>query len=280
MKAYMNETTVPTLTLRSGVSIPRVGFGTWDLADDEADVAAAIELGYRLIDTAYAYGNEEQVGRGIRAGGVPREELFVTGKLNGDWHGYQEAQDAFDASARALGIDYMDLYLIHWPNPQKDRYVAAWHGLEKLLEDGKVRAIGLSNFKPAHIDRILAEATVTPDLNQIELNPMLTRDATRAYHAGHGIVTESWGPLGQGGDLLSAEPIVAIARERGLSPAQIVLRWHMELGLVTVPKSSNRDRLAQNLDIFGFELTPAEVASLSALDRGEDAAMDSDVIGH
>jgi 2,5-diketo-D-gluconate reductase A len=240
----------------------------------------AIELGYRLIDTAFAYGNEEEVGRGIRTSGVARDELFITGKLNGDWHGFQEAQDAFDASAQRLGVDYMDLYLIHWPNPQKDRYVQAWHGLEKLLADGKVRAIGLSNFKPAHIDRILAEATATPDINQIELNPTLTREQTRAYHAEHGIATESWGPLGQGGDMLGAAPIAAIAQARGLSPAQVVLRWHMELGLVTVPKSSNRDRLAQNLDIFGFELTPEEVASLSALDRGEDAAVDSDVIGH
>jgi 2,5-diketo-D-gluconate reductase A len=277
----MSDLAGPSMTLQSGVSIPRIGFGTWDLANAAADVATAIEVGYRHVDTAFAYRNETEVGEGIRASGVARQELFVTGKLNGDSHGLQEAQAAFDKSARSLGLDYLDLYLIHWPNPQQDRYVEAWHGLEKLLADGKVRSIGLSNFKPAHISRLLAEADVAPDVNQIELNPMLTRNETREYHDRHGIATESWAPLGQGkGELLSMGPIVTVAKARGKSPAQVALRWQIELGLITIPKSSSRERLAQNLDIFGFELSPDEVSAISALDRGESAATDSDVVGH
>jgi 2,5-diketo-D-gluconate reductase A len=276
----VSEVQVPAVALQSGVSIPQLGFGTWALTDPAEETATAIEVGYRLIDAAFAYKNEEAVGRGIRMSGVPRDELFVTSKLNGDSHGLQEAQDAFDRTARSLGLDYLDLYLIHWPNPWQDRYVEAWQGLEKLLSDGKVRSIGLSNFKPAHIDRILAEATIPPDLNQIELNPLVTRDSVREYHARKGIATESWAPLGQGGDLLSLAPIVEVANAHGKTPAQAVLRWHMDLGLITIPKSSNRERLAENLEIFDFSLTSSEVDAISALDGGEDAAVDSDVIGH
>ena len=185
----MSTFAVPALRLRHGALMPQIGLGTWPMSDDEAEtaVAQAIGLGYRLFDTAYAYGNEAGVGRGLRAGGVAREELFVTTKLNGEFHGYREAQDALTASAGLLGLDYVDLYLIHWPLPARDRYVDAWRGLLKLLEDGKVRAIGTSNFKPAHIDRLLEETGVAPDVNQIELNPTLTRERTRDYDAGHGI---------------------------------------------------------------------------------------------
>lgn len=279
----MNTPVAPTIELANGASMPRLGLGTWPMSNDEAAVAVAkaIELGYRLIDTAYNYRNEEGVGKGLTASGVPREELFVTTKLNGQWHGYQSAQEALQASADRLGLDYVDLYLIHWPLPKQDRYVEAWKGLAKLLEDGRVRAIGLSNFKPSHIDRLLAETGVTPDVNQIQLNPTVTRDAVRAYNADHGIVTESWAPIGgRGNDVLAESVITEIAARYGKSPAQIVLRWHLELGLVTVPKSATPERMQANIDVFDFALTPDEVASISALDRGESAAVDSDVFGH
>ncbi|MCG5213911.1 aldo/keto reductase [Streptosporangium soli] len=272
----------PTADLVNGASIPRIGLGTWPMSDAEAEkaVAQAVELGYRLVDTAYAYGNEVGVGRGLRASGVPREELFVTTKLNGEWHGHDAAQEAFAASAERLGVDYVDLYLIHWPLPAQDRYVDAFRGMAELLEDGRVRAIGVSNFKPAQIDRLLAETGVVPDVNQIELDPTLTRDAARACHAAHGILTQSWSPIGQGGDLLENPIVRRIAERYGRAPAQIVLRWHMELGLAAVPKSVNPERMRANIDVFDFELTPEEVAELSSLDRGEAAATDSDLAGH
>jgi 2,5-diketo-D-gluconate reductase A len=262
--------------------MPRLGLGTWPMTDDEAEatIPLAVELGYRLFDTAYAYGNEQGVGRGVRARGIAREEVFVTTKLNGEWHGYREAQEAFAASVERLGLDYVDLYLIHWPLPRRDRYVEAWRGLAKLLEDGRVRVIGVSNFKPAHIDRLLAETGVVPDVNQIELDPSIAREATRAYDAAQGIVTESWSPLGAGSGLLSEPIVTRIAARHGRTPAQIVLRWHIELGLVTIPKSTNPGRLRENIDIFDFALTPEEAAELASLDRGEEAAYDSDLGGH
>jgi 2,5-diketo-D-gluconate reductase A len=272
----------PTLKLVHGASIPLIGLGTWPMSNGEAETAVvqAVEAGYRLVDTAYAYGNEEGVGRGLRASGLPREELFVTTKLNGEWHGYDGVQEAFAASAERLGVDYIDLYLIHWPLPRQDRYVDAVKGLAKLLEDGRIRALGVSNFKPAHLDRVLAETGVVPDVNQIQLNPGLTRDAARAYHAEHGIATQSWGPIGQGGELLKDPVIVKIAERYGRTPAQVVLRWHIELGLIAVPKSASPERMKANIDIFDFALTPDEVAAMSALDQGEAAADDSDRIGH
>jgi 2,5-diketo-D-gluconate reductase A len=249
-------------------------------AEAEKAVAKAIEAGYRLIDTAYAYDNEAGVGRGVRASGVPRDEVFITSKLNGEWHGVAEAQLAFRESARRLGVDYLDLFLIHWPLPKKDRYVRAFEGLVKLLQDRHVRAIGVSNFKPAHIERILAETGVTPDVNQIQLNPSVTRDTVRAFNAAHGIATESWGPIGAGGNLLAHPSITRLAEQYSKTPAQIVLRWHLELDLIPIPKSSHLERQRANLQVFDFSLTPDEVATLSALDRGERAAVDSDVAGH
>ncbi|GAA4195010.1 aldo/keto reductase [Streptosporangium oxazolinicum] len=278
----MTVLNIPTVKLVNGADIPQIGLGTWPMSDEEAEVAVAdaVEMGYRLVDTAYAYRNEVGVGRGLRASGVPREELFVTTKLNGEWHGYDAAQEAYQASLDRLGLDYADLYLIHWPLPRKDRYVEAWKGMVKLLRDGRVRAIGVSNFKPAHLDRLLAETGVVPDVNQIQLNPFFTRDELRAYDAKHEIATQSWGPLGQGGDLLEQPVVTAAAERHGRTPAQIVLRWHIELGLITVPKSSSPERMRANADVFGFTLTPEEVAELSSLDRGEAAATDSDSVGH
>jgi 2,5-diketo-D-gluconate reductase A len=273
---------VPTVTLPSGTRMPRLGLGTWPLSADEAEraVASALEVGYRLFDTAYAYGNETGVGKALAAGSVPREEVFITTKINAEWHGFDEVREAFDDSARKLGVDYLDLHLIHWPNPRQDRYVDAWRGLCALRDEGLVRSIGVSNFKPAHIERLLQETGVAPELNQIELNPYLARTAARSYHEEHGIVTQSYSPLEKAGQLL-AEPVVVEAAERlGRTPAQVVLRWHEQLGLVTVPKSSDPARQAQNLEVFDFELTDEEMAALSALDRGEAAATDSDTFGH
>jgi 2,5-diketo-D-gluconate reductase A len=273
---------VPTLALRNGAHIPALGLGTWPLSDDEAEaaVATAVDAGYRLVDTAYSYHNEVGVGRGLRASGVPREELFVTTKLDAPWHGFDGVREAFEGSVGRLGVDYLDLFLIHWPNPGQDRYVDAFRGLAKLLADGRVRAIGGSNFKPAHLRRVLNETGIVPDVNQIELNPTVTRDATRAYDAEHGIVTESWGPIGRGGDLLARPVITEIAERHGRTPAQVVLRWHVQSGCVPVPKSANPERLRANLDVFDFALTPAEVAAIGSLDRGESAALDSDSFGH
>ncbi|MFI6762136.1 aldo/keto reductase [Micromonospora sp. NPDC050417] len=272
----------PTRKLVNGASIPQLGLGTWPMSNAEAEVAIAqaIEVGYRLVDTAYKYGNEQGVGRGLRASGVPREDLFVTSKLNGEWHGVREAQEAFEQSAERLGVDYIDLFLIHWPMPWQDRYVEAFEGLTKLLADGRVRAIGLSNFKPAHIDRILAATGVTPDVNQVELNPRVTRDGVRAYDREHGIVTQSWGPIGQGTDLLTHPTIIEIAQRYDRTPAQVVLRWHLELGSIPIPKTSSPGRMRSNIEVFDFRLTESEVAALSALDQGEEAATDSDTTGH
>ncbi|GAB3647392.1 aldo/keto reductase [Glycomyces tarimensis] len=263
--------------------MPRLGMGTWPMDDAESEraVAEAIEIGYRLVDTAENYGNERGVGRGLKASGAAREDLFVTTKFNKEWHGVELAADAFERSADRLGLDYIDLLLIHWPNPGQDRYVDAWRGLARLLEQGRLKAVGTSNFKPAHLERIIAETGVVPDLNQIQLSPLTTRDEARTYHAEHGIVTQSWSPIGGSGVDVLKEPLVAELAERySKSPAQIVLRWHIELGLTAVPKSSNPERLAENLDIFDFSLSSEDVAALSALERGESAAADSDSFGH
>ena len=279
----MTTPVAPRLPLRHGAAIPQLGLGTWPMDDGEAErvVADALEAGYRLVDTAENYRNERGVGRGLRASGVPREELFVTTKFNKEWHGVDLVERAFEQSAERLGLDYIDLLLVHWPNPQQDRYVDAVRGLARLLEDGRLKAIGTSNFKPAHLDRVIRETGVVPDVNQIQLSPAVTRDGSREFHEQHGIVTESYSPLGGEGAEVLQEPVVTeLAQRYGRTPAQVVLRWHVQLGLVTVPKSSDPERLRQNLAVFDFELQPEDVATLSALDRGEGAATDSDVFGH
>ena len=262
--------------------MPRLGLGTGPLRGDDAAkiVTGALDAGYRLLDTAFAYRNEELVGRGLKASVVPREDVFVTTKFNGQSHSVAGAQQAFADSARLLGVDYIDLLMIHWPLPAQDQYVDAWRGLIKLLEKGDVRAIGMSNFKPAHIDRLLTETGVTPDVNQIQLNPSLARVEIRAYNAEHGIITESWSPLGSGSDLLAEPVITKLAERYEKTPGQIVLRWHMELGLVAIPKSSSPERLRANLDVFDFALSAEDVDAISGLDRGESAATDSDTSGH
>jgi 2,5-diketo-D-gluconate reductase A len=263
--------------------LPRLGLGTASLdeAATERAVASAIEVGYRLIDTAENYRNEVGVGRGLKASGVARSDVFVTSKFNKRWHGVELAQQAFEASAARLAVDYIDLLLIHWPNPDQNRYVEAWQGLLRLFEQGRVRAIGTSNFKPAHLDRLLAVTGELPDVNQIQVNPVVARPIPRAYDDNHGIVTMAWSPLGGSRtEVLKQPAVTAIAERHGKTPAQIVLRWHIELGLVPIPRSTNRERMAQNLRIFDFSLTADEMQALSALDRGESAATDSDTTGH
>lgn len=274
--------TVPAIELNNGLPIPRIGLGTSPLTDDEVVpvIVAAVEAGYRLVDTAEKYGNETGVGQGIRACGVPREELFVTTKLDGKFQGDDRAVDGLDGCLTRLGLDYVDLLLIHWPLPRRDTYVDTWRTFERLLAAGKARAIGVSNFLPGHLERLRTETDVVPAVNQIYLNPGATRDELRDYDTRHGIVTESYSPLGAGNDLLRREPIGRIAERYGHSPAQVVLRWQVQLGLVPLPRSRNPERLAQNIDVFDFELAADDMAALSALDGGESAAPDSERGGH
>jgi 2,5-diketo-D-gluconate reductase A len=277
-----SSNTASTVTLANGVPMPRIGLGTFPMDDAVAEktIAAAIQGGYRLIDTAENYGNERGVGLGVRASGIDRAEVFVTTKFNVKWHGYDEAQQAFSECAGRLGLDYIDLLLIHWPNPAQDRYVDAWRGLIKLLEDGKVRAIGTSNFKPAHIERLLEATGVAPHVNQLQVNPRIGRPAERAYDAEHGIVIETWAPLGRGGDILEEAAIVATAQRHNRTPGQVLLRWQVQQDLIPIPKSSNPQRLAENLDVFSFELSAEEMAAITALDRNGEGAVDSDRMGH
>jgi 2,5-diketo-D-gluconate reductase A len=275
-------TTIPSVTLANGVAIPALGFGTspMDEAEAESAVAAALRAGYRLIDTAENYRNESGVGRAIRSSGVDRNEIFVTTKLNKNWHGEAEAHHAFSNSAERLGLERIGLLLIHWPNPQQDRYVDAWRGLIQLLDEGKVRAIGVSNFKPAHLARLLDETGVAPHVNQIQLDPRHSRPDERRYDAAHGIVTESWSPIGAGNDLLAEPTIVELARRCSKTPAQVVLRWHVRLGLVPIPKTSQPSRMAENIDVFDFDLDEDDMREVAELDgRGEDV-VDSDRFGH
>jgi 2,5-diketo-D-gluconate reductase A len=269
------------IVLSNGVSMPVIGYGTWPIPDGDAErmVVAAIAAGYRLIDTAEMYRNEEGVGRGLRSSGVERGELFITTKLSQRWHGYQEAQEAFAISCRRLGLDYLDLFLIHWPNPSLGRFVDAWRGMIELLQQERVRAIGVSNFKPSHLQRLIDETGVVPHVNQIQLNPWVTREAEREYHHQHGIATESWAPIGKGGGLLGDPVIAKVADARDRTPAQVVLRWHLQLGLIPIPKTARRERLAPNLDIFDFSLSDDEMRALSTLDKGKRVAVDSDRTG-
>jgi 2,5-diketo-D-gluconate reductase A len=246
----------------------------------EAAVAEAIHAGYRLIDTAENYRNEPGVGRGIRASGIDRDEVFVTTKFNKQWRGEREAQQAWANSSERLGLERIDLLLIHWPNPEQDRYVDAWRGLIELLEEGKVRSIGVSNFKPTHLDRLLDATGVSPHVNQIQLDPRDSRVQERSYHDAHGIVTESWSPIGAGGDLLAEPTIVDLARRRSKTPAQIVLRWHVQLGLIPIPKTSKPERMDENIDVFDFELGEGEMGELAVLDSHSERVVDSDRFGH
>jgi len=258
---------VPTLRLNNGVEMPQLGFGVFLVPADEVvePVRSALDAGYRLIDTAKLYGNEEGVGRAIRESGIPRDEVFVTTKVWNSDHGYDSTLRAFDESQKLLGLDVVDLYLIHWPTPARDLYLETWRALEQLYADGRVRAIGVSNFTLAHLQRLLGETTVVPAVNQVELHPGFTQDQLRDFHGQHGIVTESWSPLGRGHGLLDNPAVTSVADAHGKTPAQIVLRWHLQLGCVVIPKSTRSARIVENIDVFDIELTDAEMATFSAL---------------
>ncbi|KAA9151356.1 aldo/keto reductase [Amycolatopsis acidicola] len=270
-------TTAPDLTLNNGVAIPQLGFGVYQVpAEDTAQVVqTALETGYRSIDTAAAYRNEAGVGEALRAAGLPREELFVTTKLWNSDHGYDATLRAFDASMAKLGLDYLDLYLIHWPLPARGTAVDTWRAFEKLYADGRVRAIGVSNFEIAHLRELLARTDIVPAVNQIELHPYLQQGDLRAFHAEHGIATEAWSPLGQGA-VLGDEMIAGLADKYGKSPAQIVLRWHLQRGTVVIPKSATPSRIAENFGVFDFELATDDVAELGELDAGKRTGPDPD----
>jgi 2,5-diketo-D-gluconate reductase A len=259
---------IPRLTLNTGAAIPQLGFGVYQVPPHEtvAAVTTALEAGYRSIDTAALYGNEREVGDAIAASGVPREELFVTTKLWNDRQGRDRALHAFDESLGLLGLEYVDLYLIHWPAPTADRYVETWRALEQIRDDGRARAIGVSNFQVSHLQRLLDETDTVPALNQIELHPLLQQAELRRFHADHEILTEAWGPLARGGDLLSHPTITTLAERHGKSPAQVVLRWHVEIGNVAIPKSVTPARIAENLDVFDFELDASDLAAIERLD--------------
>ena len=273
---------LPRLPLSGGTSMPALGFGTWPMKNHEAEraVAQAIETGYRLVDTAYAYGNERGVGKGLAASGIARGDVFVTTKFNREWHGAGKVRQSVEGSLERLQLDYVDLLLAHWPNPAHGKYVEAWEQMLELRSEGLIRAAGTSNFKPAHIDALLAATSQAPEVNQIELSPLVTRTGPRGYHQQHNIVTQSWSPLGAGNELLRLPQIEQVAQQHGKSAAQVVLRWHIQSGFSAIPKSSSPERMKDNLDIFDFSLSESQMAALDGLDEGEAAATDSDEFGH
>ncbi len=274
-------TEVPNVLLNNGVQIPQLGFGVFQIepADTVKAVTTALEIGYRHIDTAEMYGNEKQVGEAIRASGIDPSEVFVTSKLNNGYHAYDDALRAFDQTLADLGTDRIDLFLIHWPLATVTDYIPTWRALEKIYADGRARAIGLSNFQPHHIRKIHAETDIPPAVNQIELHPFLTQDELRAFDAEHQIATEAWSPIAQGG-VLKDPTIDVIAKEHSKSPAQVVLRWHIELGNIVFPKSVTPERIKENYEIFDFELTAEEIGMISALNKNERTGPDPDTFDY
>jgi 2,5-diketo-D-gluconate reductase A len=272
---------VPNIRLNNGVQIPQFGFGVFQIEPGQTAevVRTAFDAGYRHIDTAQGYGNEEGVGKAVRESGLPREEVFVTTKLINNRHGYDEAIAALDESLQKLGLDYVDLYLIHWPRPHADRYVETWRAFEKILSDGKARSIGVSNFQVPHLERLAAETGTVPAVNQIELHPLLQQSQLRDYHGEHGIATEAWSPIGKGRDLLRDERIVALGEKYAKTPAQIVLRWHIQLDHIVFPKSVTPSRIRENIDVFDFELGDDDMATIGELDSGTRLGPDPDRFG-
>jgi 2,5-diketo-D-gluconate reductase A len=263
-------TVIPTYPMNDGHTIPAIGFGTYNLRGEDgiASIVSALKAGYRLLDTALNYGNEEEVGEAIRRSGIDRAEIMVTTKLPGRHHGFDETLASFEESRGHLGVDYVDLYLIHWPIPRIDKYLDTWRAMIQLREQELVRSIGVSNFTAQYLDRLIGETGVAPAVNQIELHPRFTQPTMRQVNLSHGIVTESWSPLARQHPVDKEPVIVAIAENHGVTPAQVVLRWHIQLGAVPVPKSASPSRQAQNLDVFGFRLTDAELTAICSLESG------------
>jgi 2,5-diketo-D-gluconate reductase A len=274
-------TGVPNITLNNGVEIPQLGFGVFQIEPEKTKDAtlAAFEVGYRHIDTAEMYGNEKEVGEAVRASGLDRDQIFVTSKLNNTFHEYDAALSAFDQSLKDLDIGYLDLFLVHWPLPDVLDYVETWKAMEKMYEGGRVRAIGVSNFQPHHLNRLMGETTVTPAVNQVEIHPYLANEEIRAFDAEHGIATEAWSPIAQG-NVLQDPVIVRIAENLGRTPAQVTLRWHVQRGDIVFPKSVTRSRVEENFAIFDFELSGTDMDDITGLDRGERTGPDPDTFNY
>ncbi len=264
---------IPNITLNDGNTIPQLGFGVYQIKPNDTveAVSKALEVGYRHIDTAEMYGNEKEVGEAVRASGLDRGDVFVTSKLNNGFHRPDDAREAFDATLAALGFDYVDLFLIHWPLPTlyNGDFVSTWKTLEQFQRDGRSRSAGVSNFQINHLEQLAAETDLIPAVNQIEVHPYFTNDAVRAYGQEHGIATEAWSPIAQG-EVLGDATITQIAGRLGKTPAQVVLRWHLERGDIVFPKSVTPSRIEENFALFDFELEPGDVDQITALDRGED----------
>ncbi|WP_411721118.1 aldo/keto reductase [Mycetocola sp.] len=268
---------LPALALNDGHTIPQLGLGLYKVPEGSVVdvVTTAIDAGYRHLDTAALYANERGVGEGIRRSGIDRDELFVTTKVWNSDHGFDSTMRAFELSMDLLGLDVLDLYLIHWPAPTQDRYVETWRALERLQTEGRVTSIGVSNFHPHHLDRLFAETGIVPAVNQIELHPWLPQREARAFHDSNGIVTEAWSPLARGG-ILNNPTLDLIAEKHGVSPARVVIRWHLQLGNVVIPKSMTPSRIAENIDVFGFELDDVDLAGIATLASGERTGRDPD----
>ncbi|OON82623.1 aldo/keto reductase [Streptomyces tsukubensis] len=271
---------VPSITLNNGVEIPQLGFGTFQIAPEETRDAtlAALEVGYRHLDTAQMYGNEKEVGQAVRDSGIDRGEIFVTSKLDNDAHAHDDALRAFDKTMDTLDIEYLDLFLIHWPLPGVGDFTETWQAMEEMYRSGRVKAVGVSNFQAHHLRRLFQNSVVVPAVNQIEVHPYLTQEELRAFDAEHGIATEAWSPIAQG-KVLDDPVIVAIAERVGKSPAQVTLRWHLQRGDIVFPKSVTRKRVEENFDLFDFELTEGDLAEIAALNRDERTGFDPDRFG-
>lgn len=273
-------TAAPFITLNDGNNIPQLGLGVWQVADDQAGpaLAAAFEAGYRAIDTAAAYNNEESVGKAIKASGIARDKLFITTKLWNDAHGYDATLKAFDASLKKLQLDYVDLYLIHWPVPKQKLFIESWRAFAKLKEDGRVKSIGVSNFNIPHLQTLIDETGIAPTVNQIELHPQMQQQELRNFHKEHKIVTESWSPLGQG-TILQDATIGAIAKKHRKTPAQVIIRWHLDNGLIVIPKSVTPSRIKENFTVFDFRLDNDDLGQIGRLDKKHRIGPDPEVFG-